>query len=151
MSLFRKLTAFICSAALILVTVPMGIAVFAEEKSTLLLDGAVETGYENDWYALPNGVGFWKAINWKEGTESLLKDSTVTMNTYSDDGTASPGTWTDPDTGTVYPNLAAKGEYGVTENGNLKFTELGCGAGNQFWVDAWGDGSTMDLIFQLKN
>lgn len=151
MNLFRKLTAFVCSAALILVTVPMGIAVFAEEKSTLLLDGAVETGYENDWYALPNGVGFWNAINWKEGTESLLKDSTVTMNTYSDDGTASPGTWTDPDTGTVYPNLAAKGEYGVTENGNLKFTELGCGAGNQFWVDAWGDGSTMDLIFQLKN
>lgn len=125
---------------------------YAETKSfTIAYDGAGDPGYTNDYYTLPNGAGEWNGIQRKQN--SVLENAGIVFNTfYSSDSRSSAGTWTDSSTGTVYPNLAAKGEYGVGDNGIYKFVNYGCSnLSNIFWIDSWGNGDTTDIIFKLQN
>lgn len=122
--------------------------VFASSGFTLAYNGGVTAGYENDYFSLPDGGDFWKPINFKK--DNLLTDSDVIYNTVYDNGWCNPGTYTDSNTGEVYQNISGKGEYGF-ENGITKFVKYGCSQeGNLFWVDTFGNGNSVELIFKLK-
>lgn len=122
--------------------------VFAGTGYTLAYNGGVAAGYENDYFSLPDGADVWKPINFKQ--DNLLTDSEVIYNTVYDNGNCSPETYTDGVTGEIFQNISAKGEYGF-ENGISKFVKYGCSQeGNLFWVDTYGHGNSVELIFKLK-
>ncbi len=124
-------------------------SVFAGSSFTIAYNGGVTAGYENDYFSLPDGGNVWKVINFKK--DNLLTDSDVVYNTVYDNGGCNPGTYIDSNTGEVYQNISGKGEYGY-ENGITKFVKYGCSQeGNLYWVDTFGNGNSVELIFKLKS